>query len=66
MESIRVDEYLALACWIASAAVLFSKAIHWQPSSSSMSPTRIMARRALYVLAAIFFVALSIKVLCFG
>jgi len=61
MTFIQVDEYFfALVCWIASAIVLLSKAIHWQPLSQFTAPTRIRTRKAFYVLAAILFVPVSV------
>ncbi len=59
MTFIQVDEYaLAVALWVASATVLFAKAIHWKGVEGRPNITR--AARAGLAVAAIAFVPLSV------
>jgi hypothetical protein len=59
MTFIQVDEYaLAVLCWVASAAVLFSKSVHWKGIAGRPFLTR--ALRALFVFLALAFVPVSV------
>jgi hypothetical protein len=59
MTFIQVEEYgLAVLLWVASAIVLFSKAIHWTGFQDRPKATQVI--RILWLLIAVSFVPLSI------